>query len=154
MRWTVFDGGRIRNQIKIADFRVDQAVLSYESTVLNAVEEVESAMTAFLEQRIRVDAFGRAAKVAREELSLGMDLYKQGLIGFQPVLDAERALFNLDNRVSEARGEASINLVRLYKALGGGWDPEKVGKPDPKKFDEKKLPKRTLEEDKPETAKK
>jgi len=154
MRWTVFDGGRIRNQIKIADFRVDQAVLSYESTVLNAVEEVESAMTAFLEQRIRVDAFGRAAKVAREELSLGMDLYKQGLIGFQSILDAERALFNLDNRVSEARGEASINLVRLYKALGGGWDPEKVGKPDPKKFDEKQSPKRTLEEDKRETAKK
>ena len=146
MRWTLFDGGRIRSQIKVEDYRVEQAVLTYESTVLQALEEVESAMTAFLESRLRAEAVGRAAEIAREELRLGMYLYKEGLIQFQNVLDAERALFNLENRAADARGETTANLVRLYKALGGGWDPEKAEKPDPKKYDEQPDAKRTLEE--------
>lgn len=146
MRWTIYDGGRLRSQIKIEDYRVQQAMLSYESTVLRSLEEVESSMTAFLESRTRADAVDRAAALAREELRLGLELYKLGLIGFQSVLDAERALFLLDSRVADARGEASISLVRLYKALGGGWDPDKVQPPDPDKFDEQPQPPRTLEE--------
>jgi outer membrane protein TolC len=146
MRWTLFDGGRIRSQIKVEDYRVEQAMLTYESTVLQALEEVESAMTAFLESRVRAEAVGRAAGIAREELRLGMYLYKAGLVGFQNVLDAERALFNLENRAADTRGAATANLVRLYKALGGGWDPDKAAKPDPKKLDEQPDAKRTLEE--------
>ena len=146
MRWQIFDGGRIRSQIKIEDFRVEQAVLTYESTVLQALEEVESAIVAFLESGMRADSVGRAAEIAREELRLGMELYKLGLIQFQSVLEAERALFNLENQLANARGEASANLVRLYKALGGGWDPQKVEKPDPKKFDDQPDTKRTLED--------
>ncbi|MHC4931575.1 MAG: efflux transporter outer membrane subunit [Planctomycetota bacterium] len=147
MRWNIFTGGRVRAQIKAADFRVEQALLTYEATVLRAIEEVESAMTAFLQQRVRAAAMGRAASVAREELELGMTLYKEGLVNFQNILDAERALFALEIQVSEARGEASINLVRLYKALGGGWNPETVAKPDPKKYEEQPATRRTLEED-------
>ena len=60
----------------------------------------------------------------------------QRAAGFQNVLDAERALFNLENRAADTRGAATANLVRLYKALGGGWDPDKAAKPDPKKLDE------------------
>ncbi len=146
MRWTLFDGGRIRSQIKVEDYRVEQALLTYESTVLQAHEEVESGMTAFLESRLRAESVRRAAEIAREELRLAMYLYKEGLVQFQNVLDAERALFDLENREADARGEASTNLVRLYKALGGGWDPEKAAKPDPKKYDEQPDTKRTLEE--------
>jgi multidrug efflux system outer membrane protein len=146
MRWTLFDGGRIRSQIKVEDYRVEQALLTYESTVLQALEEVESAITAFLESRLRAQSVARAAEIAREELRLGMFLYKEGLIDFQNVLGAERALFNLENREADARGEASTSLVRLYKALGGGWDPDKTAKPDPKKYDEQPDTKRTLEE--------
>jgi outer membrane protein TolC len=129
MRWNVFDGGRIRNQIKVEDFKLEQALLEYEATVLNGLEEVESAVVAFLEQRVIALAIARAAAAAREELQLGMDLYKQGLVGFQSVLDAERALFDLQNQEARARGDASIHLVRLYKALGGGWNPDTAKEP-------------------------
>ncbi|MGC6486831.1 MAG: efflux transporter outer membrane subunit, partial [Planctomycetota bacterium] len=61
MRWNVFDGGRVRSQIQVEDARVDQALLLYERAVLNALEEVETAMTTFAEQRVRVEAVERAA---------------------------------------------------------------------------------------------
>jgi NodT family efflux transporter outer membrane factor (OMF) lipoprotein len=146
MRWNVFDSGRVRNQIKVEDFRVEQAVLNYESTVLRALEEVESAMTAFLEARVRAESVGRAADLAREELELGMNLYTEGLTGFQSVLDAERSLFALDSAVADARGEASTNLVRLYKALGGGWNPDTAAPPDPEADVEQPAAPRTLED--------
>ena len=147
MRWNVFSGGRIRAQIKVEDFRVEQALLGYESTVLRAIEEVESAISAFLEARIRSEAIDRAATIAREELELGLNLYKEGLIQFQSILDAERAVFGLENQVADARGQASSNLVRLYKALGGGWDPDKVEDPDPTTYEEQPDTPRTLQDE-------
>lgn len=128
-RWSLFDGGRVRSQIKVEEARTEQAVLAYERTVLSAMEEVETAMVAFTEQRIRVDALERAAAAARQTLELATDLYREGLTDFQGILDAQRSLFAYEGAVAEARGTASTNLVRLYKALGGGWDPDEVDGP-------------------------
>jgi NodT family efflux transporter outer membrane factor (OMF) lipoprotein len=129
MRWNVFDGGRVRSQIQVEDARVDQALLLYERAVLNALEEVETAMTTFTEQRVRVEAVERAAAAAREALRLATGLYKDGLIGFQEVLDSQRQLFRQESSVATARGAASQSLVLLYRALGGGWDPAEVEQP-------------------------
>ena len=123
VRWNLFDGGRLRSQIKVEDARVEQTMLLYERSVLSAMEEVESSMTAFIEQRIRVEAIERAATAARETLKLATRLYTEGLTGFQDVLDAQRQLLATESDVAEARGLASQNLVSLYKAFGGGWDP-------------------------------
>jgi NodT family efflux transporter outer membrane factor (OMF) lipoprotein len=123
VRWNIFDGGRVRAQINVEDARLEQSILIYERTVLRAIEEAETAMTAFIEQRIRVDAIERAASAARETLRIATNLYKEGIIGFQELLDAQRRVLDAESQVSEARGLASQNLVSLYKALGGGWDP-------------------------------
>lgn len=123
VRWNIFDGGRVRAQINVEDARLEQSILIYERTVLRAIEETETAMTAFIEQRIRVDAIERAASAARETLRIATNLYKEGIIGFQELLDAQRRVLDAESQVSEARGLASQNLVSLYKALGGGWDP-------------------------------
>jgi outer membrane protein, multidrug efflux system len=129
MRWNVFDGGRIRGQIKVEDARVDQALLLYEQAVLSAIEEVETSMTTFTEQRVRVTAVERAAAAARQALKLSTGLYKDGLISFQEVLDSQRTLFTQESDVAGSRGQAAQALVFLYRALGGGWDPAKVKQP-------------------------
>ncbi len=123
VRWNLFDGGQVRAQIRVEDARLEQSILIYERTVLQAIEETETAMTAFIEQRLRVSAIERAAVAARETLRLATNLYKEGLVGFQDVLDAQRRVLSAESEVSEARGLASQNMVSLYKALGGGWDP-------------------------------
>ncbi len=130
MRWNLFDGGRVRSQIDVEDSRLEQSLLLYERAVLNAIEEVESAMTAFTEQRISVEAVEAAATAARETLRLATRLYRDGLIGFQDVLDAQRAVFAAEIDVAQARGLAAQSMVDLYRALGGGWDPADNLEPD------------------------
>lgn len=131
VRWNIFDGGKLRAQIDVEDAKLEQSILIYERTVLRAIEETESAMTAFIEQRIRVDAIERAADAARETLRIATTLYREGIIGFEELLDAQRRVLSVESQVSEARGLASQNLVSLYKALGGGWDPsETVSDPE------------------------
>lgn len=128
LRWNVFDAGRIRGQIKVADARTEEALLQYEQTVLRALSEVENAMTAFVEERNRMEALQRSVSASRRTLKLAVDLYKEGLRDFQSVLDAQRTLFDVENQLAVARGNIADNLVQLYRALGGGWSLEITGR--------------------------
>ena len=132
LRWNIFNREKTRNQIKVEDARTEQALLIYERTVLNALNEVENAMTSFLEQRIQAEAQKRAAEASGRSLKLATKLYKDGLISFQSVLDAQLALFDFENQMAEAQGKASVNVVSLYKALGGGWNPDVIDSGDHK----------------------
>lgn len=123
LRWNIFNRDRIRNQIAIEDARTEQALLIYERTVLNALNEVENAMTAFLEQRIQFEAMKRSVAASKNALDLATKRYTDGLTDFQNVLDAQRELFSAENRMAAACGLSATNMVRLYKALGGGWLP-------------------------------
>ena len=120
-QWNIFDGGRIRSQIKVEDARTEQALLTYEQTVLKALHEVENAMVAYRQQRARLRALERTVNASRRTVRLALRLYKEGLKDFQSVLDAQRSLFTYDNQLAQAKGEVANNLVRIYKALGGGW---------------------------------
>ncbi len=127
VRWNLFSGGRVRSRIQVEDARAEQALLQYEQAVLSALGEVETAMAAYREERYRVEALERSAAASRRTLELAVRLYVDGLRDFQAVLDAERTLFDVENRVAEARGDMAVRLVQLYKALGGGWDVGETG---------------------------
>jgi outer membrane protein, multidrug efflux system len=122
VRWNVFDAGRIRNQIKVEDARTEQALLGYEQTILVALKEVENALNAYAEERLRVQSLEDAVTAAQRALYLATALYKEGLVDFQNVLDAQRSLFVLENLLAEGRGATAADLVDLYRALGGGWE--------------------------------
>ena len=124
LRWNIFSGGSIRQRIKAQDARTRQALFSYEQTVLNSLREVENALVAYVEDRIRLSALERSVEASRRSVKLATDLYKQGLVNFQQVLDAQRDQFSFENQLAAARGNSAANFVRLYAALGGGWDPE------------------------------
>lgn len=119
--WNVFQGGAIRAQIQVRDAQTEQALLNYEQTVLSALKEAQDAQTAYVQQLARVEHLARTVSASRRTLKLGLELYKEGLTDFQSVLDAQRTLFQYDNQLAQAKGEAAGNLVGLYKALGGGW---------------------------------
>ncbi len=124
LRWRIFSGGRIRQRIKAQDARTRQALFGYEQSVLNALREVENALVAYIEDRTRLAALDRSVVAARRSVKLATDLYKQGLVDFQQVLDAQRDQFSFENEFAAARGNSAANFVRLYAALGGGWDPQ------------------------------
>ncbi|MEZ4601310.1 MAG: efflux transporter outer membrane subunit [Syntrophotaleaceae bacterium] len=123
VRWLMFDGGRVRSQIQVQDALAEQALYQYEQTVLVALNEAENALTQYLEQRHRLAALERSVEAARRSLRLATRLYKDGLVDFQNVLDAQRVVFDNESQLAAARGDTVINLVEVYRTLGGGWDP-------------------------------
>ncbi len=129
LNWNIFNGGSVRSLIKVEDARTRQALLNYEKTVLKALREVENALVKYVNDEQRVLDLRHSVKVAKRTLDLSLILYKEGLKDFQSTLDAERVLFEAENNLAEAKGIAAIDLVDLYRALGGGWDPDTVGQP-------------------------
>jgi NodT family efflux transporter outer membrane factor (OMF) lipoprotein len=120
--WNIFDAGAIRQKINAQTARQEQAMIRYQATVLAAQEEVENALVAYAKEQIRGDSLVKAAAAAKRAELLAAHRYQMGLVGFNNVLDAQRALLLLQNDLDQSRGTATANLVRLYKALGGGWE--------------------------------
>ena len=121
-RWNLFDGGRVRNAVKVEEARTRQALHRYENAVLLALEDVENAMVALAEERKRNAHLQTAVDAAEDSAGLVKELYRTGLTDFQNVLDMERALAAQQDQFASSSGSLSKNCVRLYRALGGGWD--------------------------------
>jgi outer membrane protein TolC len=119
--WPVFDAGAIRSNIEVQTERQQQALIQYESTILNALEEVENAMIAYAEEQRRLKALKASAEAAQRAVELAQSQYAAGLTDFTNVLDAQRSLLSFEEQVARSKGAVTSNLVRLYKALGGGW---------------------------------
>jgi multidrug efflux system outer membrane protein len=121
-RWDIFNGDRVRSRIQGADARAMQALAGYEQTVLLALEEVENAMVAFEQEGNRRAILFQSVVAAQKSADLVRTLYITGLTDFQRLLDMERDLSEQQDSLAASRGTVSQNLVRLYKALGGGWN--------------------------------
>jgi len=119
--WNIFDGGAIRQNIKVQTARQEQALIQYESAVLGAQEEVENVLVAYAKEQDRRESLIKAEAAAQRAALLAQDQYKAGLVDFNNVLDAQRALLILQDEQARSEGSVTSNLVRLYKALGGGW---------------------------------
>jgi len=119
--WPLFEGGRIRRNIEVQSTLQEQALLEYRRVLLSALEEVENALKAYIEERRRHQALSEAAEAAAAAAGLARDKYQAGLQDFSTVLDAQRSQLSFQDQLAQSQGAVSTNLVRLYKALGGGW---------------------------------
>jgi NodT family efflux transporter outer membrane factor (OMF) lipoprotein len=117
----LFTGGALRQQIKVQNALVDQALAAYESIVLAAYEEVENALDAWTSEQRRHQALVEAVASARRASELALVQYNSGLVDFESVLTSDRQLISLEDSLAVSDGEMTANLIRLYKALGGGW---------------------------------
>lgn len=119
---TLFDGGALRSQVEIQDAVQEQALVSYQISVLSALEEVENALKGYAAARERVDARRAAAESARAAAELSRSLYQSGLADFQQVLETQRTQLTAEDSLATADASLITSLVALYKALGGGWE--------------------------------
>jgi len=119
--WNLLNYGRIANNVRAAEARFCQAVLNYRETVLRANEDVENALSAFLQEQIRARSLKEATEATAKAVELATYQYRHGAIDFQPLLDSQRGLVQQEDTATESRALAAIHLVTVYKALGGGW---------------------------------
>jgi NodT family efflux transporter outer membrane factor (OMF) lipoprotein len=117
----IFNAGALRQNVRAQNALVDQAAATYESTVLAAYEEVDNALTAWSNEHRRNSSLIAAAASARVASELALMQYNSGLVDFQTVLTADRQLISTEDALAVSNGELTAGLVRLYKALGGGW---------------------------------
>ncbi|PKN88805.1 MAG: RND transporter [Deltaproteobacteria bacterium HGW-Deltaproteobacteria-1] len=117
----LFAGGSIRKNIDVQSALQEQYLIAYETAVLNALEEVENALVAYTEEQSRRQWLIDAATAAKLAAQLAKIKYESGITDFTSVLDADRSLLSAEDDLAQSEGKVTANLIRLYKALGGGW---------------------------------
>jgi NodT family efflux transporter outer membrane factor (OMF) lipoprotein len=120
--WPVLDFGTLDARTEVADYRAREALLRYKANVLRAVQEVDQAISGYNAEQSRLNSLSRGRSAALEAVRLSSERYERGLTDFLNVVDAERQQFELEAQYEISRRIAGVQLVALYKALGGGWE--------------------------------
>jgi len=120
--WNVLNYGRIRNNVRVQDARLQQLLFNYQDTVLRAAQEVEDAAISFVKSRQQETILLDSVTSARRSLDLSQVRYREGLSGFERVLDAQQVLFSAAQRYVSARSQTTASAIGIYRALGGGWE--------------------------------
>jgi len=118
----LLDGGAARAQVRAQEAALEQARAGYELVVLGALQEVEDALVALAKDRERLVRLREAAEAAGHAALLAQQRYAGGLIDFQVVLETQRTLLATQDSVASTGANLGADHVRLYKALGGGWE--------------------------------
>lgn len=120
----IFDAGASRAQVRVQQAAFEQARMSYQATALSALKEVEDALVALAGDRERLLRLRNASAAAANAALMARQRYASGLVDFQTVLETQRSLFSSQDAVASTSTDLSADHVRLYKALGGGWQPD------------------------------
>jgi NodT family efflux transporter outer membrane factor (OMF) lipoprotein len=120
----IFEGGRLRRTLELRQAQEQEAAVAYQQTVLNALHDVDNAMTAYENEQQRRAHLDEAVAQATRQLSLARDRYTAGIADFLSVLDAQRTLLSAQQQQTDSITSISTDLVQIYKALGGGWEDQ------------------------------
>jgi NodT family efflux transporter outer membrane factor (OMF) lipoprotein len=124
--WPVFQGGRIRSNIAATEARRDEALARYRQAVLTALQEVETSLVGYAEHQVEREQLALSVQSQSRAVELARERFETGIKDFLTVLDAERQLRDVENSLALSETQVLVNLVGLYKALGGGWQQTDV----------------------------
>lgn len=119
--WPLLDFGALDAEVDIADLEAQASLLNYRRSILNAVQEVDSALDAYAAQQARLRALGLAMLAGQRAVDLATERYNRGLTDFLNVVDAQRQFYGIEEQYASAQIAQAEQFVQLYKSLGGGW---------------------------------
>ncbi len=125
--WPIFAGGRIQWNIKLQEAVKEETLAAYQKTVLTALKDVETALVAYAKEQEHRRSLSTAVANNRKAVEYAMKLYIAGKTDFLNVLTAQLNLYTSENALVQSTSAVDTNLVALYKALGGGWEPAPAG---------------------------
>jgi NodT family efflux transporter outer membrane factor (OMF) lipoprotein len=123
--WNILSSGQVQSNINAQKAVRDQDFYTYKQTVLQALDDVDSALATYNQEHAHRRALMAAVADNERAVSLATKLYRNGLTSFLNVLQAQGALYTTQNALVQSNLALSTDLVALYKAIGGGWQ---VGK--------------------------
>ena len=122
VQWNLLNYGRITNNVRVEDARFQELLLTYQNTVLKAQQEVEDFLAGFLMYQENSESLALSARAAKHSLELAFLQYSQGSTDFTTVLTAQQSLLATQDSLATSIGNIALNLVGVYRALGGGWE--------------------------------
>ncbi|MBX3411611.1 MAG: efflux transporter outer membrane subunit [Pirellulales bacterium] len=120
-QWNILNYGRLLNNIRYHDARLQSTILLYQSTVLSAGAEVENGLIAFLKSQQEAQALAVSVDAADKAVRIAIVQYKGGIVDFNRVALLEQNLVQQQDSLAQSRGNIAQGLVAVYRALGGGW---------------------------------
>ena len=125
--WNILDQGRISNNVRVQDARLQQVIEAFQNVVLQAAQEIDTAAIRVVKTRELEQVLRDAVQAAERSLALANTRYVEGYANFQRVLDSQRALFSQTANELSNRGDHISAVIALHRALGGGWMETPVG---------------------------
>lgn len=119
--WDAFNFGRVQNRVDAADARVQMQLARFEQTLLTSFEEVDNAMVALAREAERRERLIAAAEASAQASQFAQERFEVGADSFLNVLDAQRTQLNAEDMLASSEIALALNVISLYKALGGGW---------------------------------
>lgn len=120
--WNLFDRSAIHARIRQADAGAVALLARYEASVTTALEETDSALKAWLEERVRRDQLREANTASHAAAELARLRYREGVEDFLDVLDAQRSQLAIEDQLAVSEIEVAQSLIDIHRALGGGWE--------------------------------
>ncbi|HHJ16351.1 MAG TPA: efflux transporter outer membrane subunit [Gammaproteobacteria bacterium] len=120
--WQVLNYGRLKNQVRVQDARLEALLVNYSNTVLQAAREVEDGISAYMGARDQSGFLRDSVKAAQRSVDLALVQYREGAVDYQRVLDTQKTLLATQDTHTSVRGDVVRGLIATYKALGGGWE--------------------------------
>lgn len=118
----IFNGGQLQAAVEVARAQRDQYFIAYGAAVLTALEDVENALVALAQQRIKSRSLTTSVGHYRQAASLARSLYQSGSQSFLNLLEAERSLYSAEDSLIASQVAITTAYIALNKALGGGWN--------------------------------
>ncbi len=122
LQWRALDFGRVRAEVRAQTAVQEAALAEYEKTALISLQDAENALVAYAQEQNRHRALAEETAENRRSLDMANGLYAKGRVNFLDVLDAERSLYQSEDQLAVSDQTVSLDLIALYKALGGGWE--------------------------------
>ncbi len=107
--------------MRVEDARFQQFLVNYENTVLRAYQEVEDGLIGFLRAQDQAMLLAESVTASARSVELSLLQYRQGIVDFIRVVDAQRFQTAQEDRLAASKGSIARNLISTYRALGGGW---------------------------------
>lgn len=122
LKWNIFNYGRILNNVRLQQTRVQELIATYQNRTLMAAQEVETSLRGFLRSREQAEALTASVNAAAAATETGTQQYRAGTIDFNRVFNLETAQVQAQDQLAVAQGNTALNLIAVYRALGGGWE--------------------------------
>jgi NodT family efflux transporter outer membrane factor (OMF) lipoprotein len=121
-KWNILNYGRVVNNVHLQEAKTQELIATYQNNVLTAAQQVQTALRSFLRSREQAEALSRSVKAAVAATTVQEKLFTDLKADVNRLYTLENTQLQEQDNLAVAQGNVALNLISVYRALGGGWE--------------------------------